>query len=352
MIEDYDLQEEDYEEENLDYHYDSRCPAILNALAIHAPIVMIGSIAVIASVLYNISEVNMIHTDSQDQESVYCNENLSLQLLNGVCTRGTVFGIDVDKSCMQWTDSEKWKAKDAENLYRYTLYDTQAKFFGIQNKTFAITNLELEASSTWPPLITYAYIAIGFTIINIILTVTSLDSDYFHNRIGIEDVDKLVLMSSTALVGSSCAFYAYLFYTTWYNSEITEAVSWTTKTCNYTSTAATGLYAVVISSLFGASSLLLSTGTLFYWYIIVDYFELCLPHDLKMKKDAENIQKENEEKGLIRQNKNRVEQGNKIAPAPILAAGASNDDKDKDEEISAPEIVSPANISTRRIGSV
>ncbi len=305
-----------------EFHYDSRCPGVLNALAIHSPLIMLGAVCSISTVLYNIVETRMIHTDSQDQQHPYCTDTLYIQLLNGVCTRGQVFDLDPLTSCMQWMDTEKWKAKDAENLYRFTLYDTKAQYFEIQNKTYAVTDMTTEAETVWPQLADHAFIALGLTILNLLISVAALDTDYFHNRLGIKDVDRLVLISSTILVSITALFYANFGNMTYLQSEITVAESWTNKECDFTTTPTIGIYVMCIGAAFSLSSLLLSFSTYIYWYVFVDLFGWFIPID----EEAEAAKKliEEEKKAQDEENKKEKERLQALANKADLEIGSTS----------------------------
>ena len=342
----------DEEEEMEEYHYDSRCPGIVNAIAIHSPLILLGALCSISTVLYNITETRMIHTDSQDLQTPYCTGTKYLQLLNGVCTRGQVFDLDPVSDCIQWSDLSQWEDIDAENKFRFTLYDTQARFFPIKNKTYAVTDLAQEAADFWPIWGNYAYGAIACSFMNLMMAVGALDSDYFHNRLGIMDVDKLVLIGSTLTVGASLTFFGFFGYITYYDSEMTVAESWTNPVCDFTTTPTIGMYVLIISTLFSVSSILMSTSTFVYWYLFVDCFEWFIPIDeeeeaekaakLEGEKEAADKFKQEEAYRKAMENKADLEKGphspakslvsspgppaafnNKVAPSPAAKVAPS-----------------------------
>ena len=158
--------------------HQSRAKYSLSALAMISPLILTCCLCSISATLYNISEERMTFVDSQEQVSTYCDVVLYLHLLNGVCRRGQTINVDVDTSCMQWTDSEIWKEKDELNL------------FHVNNGTagnYVETNLAGEAADTWPIIISVAELSIIIAFLNFCLSIVALDTDLLHTRLKLKD---------------------------------------------------------------------------------------------------------------------------------------------------------------------
>jgi len=280
--------------------------------------------------MYNVAENHMIHTDSQDQESTYCDATYYIHLMNGLCTRGQTFSVNVEESCRQWSDAAYWKAKDAHNLFRHNLYATPAPHFGIHNKTYAITDLAGEAAELWPFLSKMAIIAIVISVMNMTLCISALDTDYIHNKIGIKDVDLFILVFSFLFTSATLVFDAYFVYSTYLHSGMTEDASWTTKECDYTVSPTIGTYVLVLGGLFGLIAWISIVCALVFLYLLVDCCGYCLPQEEKdlvqAIKDAkkQEQQRHEETEWKAKQEIDEVKQfadteagrGAKVAPAP------------------------------------
>jgi len=324
-------QEEAGELEEETFHFETRCPYTLSTLAICSPLHMMSTLCTVMSVMYNVAENRMIHTDSQDQESTYCDTTYYIHLMNGVCTRGQTLSVNVEDSCHQWSDAAYWKAKDAHNLFRYNLYATPAEYFGIHNKTYAITDLAGEAAELWPFVSKMALIAIGISVVNMALCISALDTDFIHNKIGIKDVDLFILAFSFIFTSATLVFDSYFVYSTYLHSEMTEAASWTTKECDYTVSPTIGTYVLVLGGLFGCFAWFSIVYSLVFLYLVVDCCGYCLPapeqdlvRAIKAAKKAEKQEHEEMERNKKQTDNDKVVHfadadvgyGAKVAPAP------------------------------------
>lgn len=336
------------------FHFESRCPYILSMLAICAPLLMISTLCLVLSVLYAVEEVRMIHTDSQGEQRPYCTHSYYIHLINGLCSRGQIFSINIQDSCILWSDDAKWLAKDAENRFRYNLYESHAQFFATQNKTYAITNLGNEAGTTWPLLSKLAIVAIVMSIFNVVLCIGALDTDFVHNKLDIADVDYFVLATSFILTALTLAFDAYFVFWSYFGSEMTANYSWTTKECDFIVTPSIGFWVLCIGSVFGAIALFGILYSLIYLYILVDYYgygsdskkdadakkpspdsshaDQNQHKELKFEEFEENSVNKQEQLGLAASKGSRSQ--TKVFPAPlepshISAAGDTNGMREK-----------------------
>jgi len=327
------LEPDEKEDEETLFHFETRCPYTLSVLAICSPLHMMSTLCTVMSVMYNVAENHMIHTDSQDQEHTYCDKTYYIHLMNGYCTRGQTFSVDVEKSCKQWSNTAFWETKDAENLFRYNLYATHAQYFATQNKTYAITDLAGEAAELWPFLSKMALIAIAISVLNMVLCISALDTDYIHNKIGIKDVDLFLLSFSFVFTSATLVFDAYFVYETFLNSEMTENPSWTTKECDYTVSPTIGTYVLILGGLFGLFAWISIVYSFVFLYLVVDCCGYCLPQEeqdlVQAIKDAKKHEKEQHEelerKKKLEKEVQKVVQfantdsaghGAKVAPAP------------------------------------
>ena len=322
--------DEEPEEEGKPFHFDTRCPYTFSTLTICAPLHMMSTLCTVMSVVFDVAQNRMIHTDSQEQEHPYCDKTYYIHLMNGFCTRGQTFSVNVEESCKQWSDTAFWESKDAYNRFRYNLYATQAEFFATQNKTYAITDLAGEAAELWPFLSRIAIFAIVVSILNVALCIAALDTDFIHNKLGVIDVDFFVLSTSFILTSGTLAFDVYFVYETFLNSEMTESPSWTTKECDYTVSPTIGVYVLILGALFGAFAWISIVYSFVFLYVVVDCCGYCLPKEeqdlLQAMKDAKKIEikqhEELERKQKIDKKKTAefvskdVAHGAKVAPAP------------------------------------
>jgi hypothetical protein len=188
-----------------------------------------------------------------------------------------------------------------------------------------------EAAELWPFLSKIALIAIAISVLNMVLCISALDTDYIHNRIGIKDVDLFLLSFSFVFTSATLVFDAYFVYETFLNSEMTESPSWTTKECDYTVSPTIGTYVLILGGLFGLIAWISIVYSFVFLYLVVDCCGYCLPQEeqdlVQAIKDAKKHEKEQHEE-LERKKKLEKEKvvqfantdsaghGAKVAPAP------------------------------------
>lgn len=240
--------------------HQSRAKHSLSALAMLSPLILTCCLCSIASTLYNISEERMTFVDSQEQESTYCDTVLYLHLLNGLCRRGQTINVDVESSCMQWTDSEIWREKDEFNL------------FMTNNGTaggYVETELAKEASTMWPLLAYIAEFSIAIAFLNFCLSIIALDTDLLHTRLKLKDPDLVVLVVATIFNLLIIATCGYAVYTPYMNSQMIERNSWTNESCDMTTGPELGAYIYCMGIVFSLMSLFISVGAVLYLYCCV-----------------------------------------------------------------------------------
>ena len=256
-------------------HYETRCKYTMSALAITAPLVFIGTICAIVTVLYSINEEVMIFTDSQEAETSYCTRVQYVHLLNGVCTRGVAVGIDVEASCIQWDDSDRWKELDETNAIRVER--------GLTNYTKS--DFESEAAEMWPLLGYFSIIAVIFAGINLIVSVAALDTDYLYTKLGITDVDYFVLTSSCFCTSVILAFIGYTINNVYY-SDVANGDMWYTEECTTASSPTLGAYVLCMGGLFTW----ISWGSSFYSYMYIYIYEDTIMDWYHTRKERREVQ--------------------------------------------------------------
>lgn len=227
----------------------------LGILTMAAPIVILGSICSIATVFYNLQEVPVTKTTGSEVTTL-CTSKKYVQLLNGVCDRGVVNGIDVEASCLQWTDPADWKQLDETNAVNSLKKPGQC----------VPTDTEAEAAAVWAPLSTLNVITIPMALISFIVCVVTADVDMELWNI---DFDKAALIiSAVANAFIVCIFASTLLVT--YNSEVLNKKTWQTPSCTYSTAPSFAYFLIVLGGFFA----LMSFGVAVQVYIRAYIFPL------------------------------------------------------------------------------
>ena len=241
----------------------SRAKYSISALTLGAPVILSCCIVSLLSTLYTISEKRMTFVNSQEVVSFYCTKVLYVHLANGVCTRGQTTDVDVDASCIQWTDSSDWQAKDDFNL------------FMVNNGTSGAikTNLASEAETIWPLILLLCQIAVGSAVGNLLITAVSLDTDILYTWFKIDDPDFLVLLLSCILTTGILCCVGYSAFLVQFRSEIVQAESWKNQSCDMNTDPTLGAYIFLVGGFLAFLSTFISVVCLIRLYVILPYIK-------------------------------------------------------------------------------
>ena len=282
--------------------HQSRAKYSVSALTMAAPLVLTCCMVSLLATLYTISEERMTFVNSQEVVSFYCTKVLYVHLLNGVCTRGQTTDVDVDASCIQWTDSSDWEAKDDFNL------------FMVNNGTSGAmqTDLADEAKNMWPFIGLLCQMSVGLAFGNLLIAAISLDTDILYTMLKIDDPDFLVLMSSFIFTVGAFGCVGYSGYLVQFQSEIVEAESWKNQRCEMTTDPTLGAYIFLIGGFFAFLSSLVSVTALLRLYVIVP---------LLKRRKAVRDSGDDDEEAADKANKNKSRDLEAASPTPSNVAG-------------------------------
>lgn len=229
----------------------------LGVLTMAAPIVMLGCICTIATVWFSFSAINQNHI-SGATETTICTRNLYLQIFNGVCSRGIVNGIDVQASCMEWTDKEAWANLDASNAAGHAKFPTK---FDITDTVSALPN--------WGNLRAMCLLSIPLAVLNFIFCLITADLDIELWDI---DFDKWTLVASAVFnVLILVAFVIAIAYGQ--TSVMTQKKTWTYSdpeheaVCMSSAAPSFGYFLMILGGFFAAVSLYLAVYCIIRAYI-------------------------------------------------------------------------------------
>jgi len=171
-----------------------------------------------------------------------------------------VDGIDPKASCIEWSDTDQWKAIDAKNLAGYQKQPVHSHYH--------VSNLASETQTLWPALFSTAGASVASSVVVFLSVILASDSEVLEDKMG-DKADFWVLVVTSCLSCAITAFLVSIAFTS-YNSELLDPQSWKDATCEYTTSPTIGFYILVLCGLFSFLSMIVSTHFLFRNFFCVN----------------------------------------------------------------------------------
>lgn len=228
---------------------------VLGRLFLLAPIIVISCILSICLPLYEIQEKSIVQRNDAGQYIHTCTESKYLLLIYGVCSRGKSVGINIKKSCLQWTNVADWNILDKEN-----------KIAAETSPYYHESNTAEEAKKKWPDFVKLSITSVAFSTFNLFtsfyLTDESLDcvAEFI-------DTDKwIILVIGADNVVIVYALISLVVFTD--GSDMTDPKTWTSDTCQCRCLRSVGYFACALGALLAAASCFIAGAGLLRCYLL------------------------------------------------------------------------------------
>ena len=239
-----------------------------------APLIVLGCAFSICTTWNSVSGIEIKRTIGKVTSTI-CDDTLYLQILNGICNRGVVVGIDVDASCSGWDDASHWKTFDSDNLLKVSLKSNSTS-------KFMKTDMATEAPGLWQTIKYFMITCMALACANLLLNV--LISDIDPNKFPV-DPEKYGILASLAM---NCTIIVLTIYSTYSAafSDLLNTNAWSTTDCTYTVGYGFGFYLLIVGGFFSLASVVFGILSFLKIYVYTDGLINALPLELMAKLGA------------------------------------------------------------------
>lgn len=230
-----------------------RIKSTMGVLTMVSPLVLLGAMCTVYAAWHQINGTK-ITSETGGVVTISCTDTRYLLISNGVCTRGSPDGYDVDAACITWDNTDKWAAIDTA----LASHDNE------DDKVFNLnSDLETESTAVWANIKIFCNIACYLASINLFSTLIAADLDLEKYNI---DTEKWTMLTSGIfnLIISIMFFDSMLKAN---SSDLLNQDSWTTDECKYTIAPSFGFYLLVVAGFFAGIGAIMSLSNYYYVFI-------------------------------------------------------------------------------------